>query len=452
MNLKLGVRAGLPALMLVLTLIASSPATGADATGVVPGEGGIEGGVKLAPLVAPSDRTPFALAYRIAGLGGGERYALKVRLSSTSGSFGYTWNPALSKWIYTSSSWSTQPTMTAGAEGEAAGWLMARVSRSEPATQPAAGLSLMLRREGTDTNITTPVETTLTLLPVAAGGLGLLHSPPAAALAPATSTAVVVRDSASRVVGLTLSEPNRVDDDDNGVVDDEAFGLQPSFRVSAPSLRLLSVDWPGHGTWSNQVSFGGFDLEVPRPGVPPALVLTPRPRVAVYGGRASLVAAFAPAREETVTIEASSDGRCWRTLSAGRTNENGRSSLSLVARMTLRYRAVWLGTPSLPAAISRVLVLPVVPRIASHVSPRHARPGSFVCVRGSFRPYSRGRRLKLLIAGPRLSLVRVVSLSSTAFVFRVPLKRRGLYRLRLLYEGDRGLSRRLLGLGCVRVR
>lgn len=414
------------------------------------------GGVKSAPSVIASDRHPFALAYTLGGLNPGRTYSVKTRLEGRlGGQFGSTWNARLSRWVSTASAWSLQTTITADASGAAAGWLAARAgSRSWQSVDETATLCLVTREEGAASNLMPPDTRAVSISPVAAGGLGLLHGAARSSVPTPSAMPVSARDSGGELVGLVLAEPNAVDDDDNGVVDDEGvLGLPRSFRIAVPSSRLLSLHVGDGNAFPNQVAFAGLDLAVPREGRLRALSASIRPARPLCGSWAELKATLEDSGEETLSVEMSQDGVRWVGWRAVKTDEAGYCSLSLYCRRTLRYRAVWLGTPTCPPSVTPRILLPVLPRLYARLGATSVRRNQALLVRGSFRPFRPGRVLKVLIISTRGGRwVSARRLTSTGFVYPVRIRRPGVYRIVVLFEGDGELARTCVAAGRVRVR
>jgi len=379
---------------------------------------------------------------------------MKVRLQGRDDQFGWTWNGSTRRWVSSNSSWSLQTTITANASGGARGWLTARAgSRTASASETTASLCVVLRREGTDSNVLLPETRAVVLLPFAPGGIGLLHGPVSSPLQPEAVLPVAARDSVLENVGLALAEPNEVDDDDNGIVDDELLpGSARSFRIAVPSSRLLSLQPAGGVVLSNLVAFGGVDLPVSRPDRPRAVTLNVRPQLPTYGDRAVLSGRLDGSGEETLCVDSSSDGLRWTTASYTRTSGEGFYAITASCRRTLRYRVAWLGTPTCAASVSRPILLAVTPRLSARLSKPLVRANQRFVVLGSFYPFKAGRALKILLigAGGRRTEIRR-SLSSTRFAYPIRVRRRGTYRVIVLFEGDKELARRWVQAGRLRV-
>lgn len=97
------------AVVLLMTGLAGTwrvrTARGMPPRGVAAGRAALSGGIATAPDVVACDKTPFAVAVRVAGLLPRASYSAKVKLSSARRSqFGGTWNPATRRWCAASSS------------------------------------------------------------------------------------------------------------------------------------------------------------------------------------------------------------------------------------------------------------------------------------------------------------------------------------------------------------
>lgn len=442
---------------------AAEPSVGAvkPLVGTVEPSVGAQGGVKTAPAYVPADRTPFVVLLSVRGLQPGGQYSVKVRLrSELHGSLGSTWNHASRKWVGLTAPWANQTTMTAGPEGALSGWLAARAgSKSSPAGEGTATVGLVLRSKDSGSNIEVPGEATATVASISQfGALGLIHGPVQSVGGTQSATAVVVRDSTMRVVGLTFAEPNGVDDDDDGVVDDEACPDVPGprcFRLAVPALCLLDIDGPAAVRWSNQAAFPGLDLRVPRIGRSRSLSLAARSARVGWSKRTTLDALLGGSVCETVTIEKWAGSSGWAVLARLRTDASGRARCSVVCRAGTLFRVVWLGTPSEPPAVSVKVYVGVRPLLTARLSRRWVTAGRAVVVTGAFRPATGRRKLVVGVAlrgrWRRLVVARALAVAGT-YRCRFAVRRPGAYRVWVCYAGDQALLGGSVCAGVLSVR
>lgn len=405
----------------------------------------LRGGVKEAPLLVSADHTPFAVAVSVQGLRAGERYALKVRLRSNERSqFGATWNPATRKWCSAAAPWASQTTVTPSLDGVIGCWLAARAgSKTSASEEGTAQVGVVLRQEGTALNLEAPLAATITVLtPGAAGSLGWVHGsfPDAAASEPVQ--VVLCRDSLQRIVGTALIEPNGVDDDDNGVVDDESWdGVQArhSFRLAVPAGRLISLESSGRGGWLNQAAFAGLDLRVPRAGTSLPLQLAVTPATADWMRAAYFSGRLGSSTVETVAIERSFDGRLWSSMVRSRTQSDGGFGSTLRLSRSARYRAVWLGRPDCPATLSRPVFVGVRPIISARLGSSRVRCGGTVWLCGTLRPAAVYCRLSVWLraAGCPSTKVGWVPVRKGRYSYRLKLRRPGRCSVWVRFSGDR---------------
>lgn len=422
---------------------------------------GFQGGVATVPAVVASDKTPFATAVRVSGLLPMSSYSVKVRLSSAShAQFGGTWNAATRRWCSVSAAWSSQPTVSAGPDGTLSCWLVARAgSKSTDAEESTASASVLLRAEGSSSNIEAPDCGKLTVVePRLDGGAGWLRGAAGSLGGTATVLPVLVSDAAGRLVGTALCEPNLVDDDDNGSVDDETgtvSGGSRWFRAAAPSGSLLLIRTSSSVVCRNQVVFGGEELGIPRPGIAPGLYLSTRAAIVDWSSQVELAARFEGASTETITIEQSPDNVVWRPMRAERVGTDGKVTLRTLARSFGRYRAVWLGTQTRPASVSRSISIGVMPVIRGWLSRFVVAAGGSATAAGTFRPATPNRFIYITVT--RRSDRRVVGTAKVRvvrgrFSRRLLFRRPGVFAVCAAFKGDRQLQRRTVRLGSVTVR
>lgn len=410
------------------------------------------GGLKAAPSFVAADKTPFGVSVSMQGLRPSACYAAKLRLrSSQSSQFGATWNPATRKWCAVASAWSSQPTLTAGPDGGISAWLVARAgSKSAPAPEGRTTATVILREQEATTNIDAPAEASVTVLATGDEGCaGWLHG--GGATVPGAGQPILARDEALELVGAATAEPNGVDDDDNGLVDDEAprdAAQGAWFRLAVPSRRLLEL-----AGWRNQVAFAGLDLLVPREGQAKRLSLAARPPIVRYRDLLVLGMRLDVTNEETLTVQRRDDD-VWMPLRTVAVDASAAALVSFPATRSTEYRAVWLGTATCPPSVSRRIVVPVTPRMTAKLSRRRARVGDVAHVFGRFWPAARVRPLHavLLSAGNRRRdrTIRVLARRGK-YACAIRCWRRGRWRVVVVFRGEQELAARWLDAGTITV-
>jgi len=431
-------------------------AAGAMPPGAAKGRAMISGGVTTAPAVVASDKTPFAAAVRVSGLPPGASYSVKVKLASAARSqFGGTWNPTTRRWCAASSPWSTQPTVCAGPDGILSCWLSARAgAKSSVADEGTASVSIVLRAEGSDSNIEPPDCAKTTVAgPGTGGSSGWVHGPLPAVDETSGVLPVLGKDPAGRIVGSALAEPNLVDDDDNGTVDDESSPTANgprTFRMTVLSNVLLSFIARQGTAWRNQVVFGGEDLCVPRTGSASALQISvPCTRVG-WSGRVVLTAKLLPSAPETIAVQQSPDGVVWGTVREARAGATGTIAVGTTVLGSSRFRAVWLGTRQCPAAVSGSVRVGVLPAMTGYLTRSTVRLGGGIVATGRFRPATPARRVTIIIKRRRdrrpVKSLRVPVVAGR-YRCRMVWRRAGSFIVVVVFPGDSRLLRRSVYVG-----
>lgn len=222
------------------------------------------GGPDEYPSVVANDHTAFAVHLATVGtnpdetgLAASTQYRVKVRFSpsptpSSTLNRGFVWNPSSGLWAQErvgGSDWSAQPTVTTNANGQIsgnAGWLYAKFGDTSKSgtyyllisLQPATGGG-----SGTTMNPLDPPAVTVVSMP--AGGFWVHDGEATGATGgrrvEASAGAV---PGVSPFLSLQKVEPNTVDDDADGVVDNEIYGVNTpagGFRVAVPTATALNA-------------------------------------------------------------------------------------------------------------------------------------------------------------------------------------------------------------------
>jgi len=228
------------------------------------------GGMDIYPLNVAAEGTPFAVHVYISGLTAGN-YWVKGYFMPASGSnyWGKEWSFSNNIWFTAdAASWNdTLPKFTADGSGVIQGYIYLK---NDPTDSGYGGprsyrLRIVIRREGTtnNDNPASPPYVTIMNMTSGTGNGGWFHNDTATGYA--GSSLVRVLDG-SNLAGFVLTEPNGVDDDNNGTVDDENYGPSGNtgdFRVAVPSGMNLNVTIDGTAFANNESVTAGQDKGIP---------------------------------------------------------------------------------------------------------------------------------------------------------------------------------------------
>lgn len=240
------IRMGLATALAALALAAFAPAVALAASS------SFTGGPDQYAADMLNDHTPVAVHFSAdasGGLAANTTYYLKVRFTvgtSPSGSTnrGFTWNPATQRWVQERESWTLFPTVStdaSGAIGSSSGWVFAKFGDDTKSGQYHVLISLS--PTGVSDTFNGSFVPTITVLNAHTNG-SWVHN--GVATGKAASKRAAISDAASTTVfALQKTEAQLVDDDSDGVVDDEDFGpagATGDFWMGVPSLTALGVN------------------------------------------------------------------------------------------------------------------------------------------------------------------------------------------------------------------
>ncbi len=181
------------------------------------------------------------------GLEGGTTYRVKVRLSpnptpSNVENRGWTWNPTTGLWVQErDQDWSRFPTVTTDADGQVTDtWTFFKFGDDTRSGTYYLLISLNKEQGATFNNSTPPAVTVIDMKTAGAW----VHNGVATGASAGKRAEAVSTLSASTVFSLSRMEANSVDDDSNGVVDDEDYGpagATGDYRLALPRAQAASI-------------------------------------------------------------------------------------------------------------------------------------------------------------------------------------------------------------------
>lgn len=247
-------------------------------------------------LYVPNDHTPQAIRFSASGLTPNTDYEVKIRLSpnpapSGNQNRGFTWNPTTGKWAQNRGPlWGEGnfPIATTDASGNIvqSPWMYYKFANENDSGTYYIIVTLNSGGDGTAQNaVTKPTVTVLDMdsngakVHAGANSATTIQDARRAVVAPSSST-----NGTSTVWSMVRSEANGVDDDSNGAVDDEDYGLPGSmgdYLMAAPASQTVDV-WVQTNRRVNDGVMGGADqdiafgaADVTAPTAPSGLMATP---------------------------------------------------------------------------------------------------------------------------------------------------------------------------------
>jgi|GEM_PF-1528557 len=182
------------------------------------------------PRYVPNDHTPFALRFTVADgeLAANTQYYLKIRLTvdetpSGATNRGFTWNPVTSHWVQEREPWTEFPQVTTNENGGIAqsDWMFAKFGDTR--VTGTRHILISLAQSGTADTFNCLAPPTVTLLDMTYDG-AWVHNGLTTGKGDVRRVAVAESGETTPALALTRSEINTVDDDSDGVVDDEDHG------------------------------------------------------------------------------------------------------------------------------------------------------------------------------------------------------------------------------------
>ena len=217
------------AALLAVALIAG----GVTAVPVYAQAGTFAGGAIDAPQYILNDHTAFGFRWGtsgdITGLEASADYYVKVRFTvdlapSPSTNRGFTWNPAQERWVQQSEAWTEFPVVTTDADGKIAEPLWAYAKFGDENTTGTYYVHVSLQKVGSASTLNSEAPPQSTVIDAATQG-GWVHNGIAIGDA---NTRVAIRDEDAatdddppRPLALGKTEVNSLDDDGDGVMDNE---------------------------------------------------------------------------------------------------------------------------------------------------------------------------------------------------------------------------------------
>lgn len=240
------VRAAMALAIAMPSLIAPTPAVAAGSY--------VGGAAPDSAVVIPNDHTPIAVRYSASGLAPNTRYRLKVRLSPAPEPMniqnrGWTWNPETRQWVQEREQDKDRfPAVTADASGRIDNaWAYYKFGDEAKSGTYYLLISLN-QQQGATYNGAQPLQ--LTVIDMKTQG-ARLHNGTATGLGADTRVSVITQPSnlfsasaETTVVMRTRTEPNRVDDDGDGRVDNEnrgPAGAVGDYLLTAPVNARVDV-------------------------------------------------------------------------------------------------------------------------------------------------------------------------------------------------------------------
>jgi hypothetical protein len=232
------------------------------------------GGADQWPAYVPSDHTPVAVHFSAeasGGLAANTLYNVKVRYTvgtspSPTTNRGFTWNPITFEWVQERDvrGWTAFPSVTTDASGaisSSSGWVFAKFGDDTQSGQYHLMISLSASGGATFNSSILP---TVTVLDSRVGG-SWVHNGLATGK-PASKRAAITDAASSTVLSLSKTEAQGVDDDSNGIVDDEDWGPAGStgdFHMSVPASTGIGVNL-NQAVWAPATGFvsGPADVDL----------------------------------------------------------------------------------------------------------------------------------------------------------------------------------------------
>jgi chitodextrinase len=250
------------------------------------------GGADDYPLFVANDYTASAIHFTASGLTPSTAYYVKVRFAVGPGpsgttNRGWTWNPTSGLWVQERDDWTVFPQVTtdgAGAIGASVGWVYAVFGDTTKTGTYYILVSLSTGTAGETLNGT--LEAPTTVMDMTASG-AWVHNGVATGVAAAKRAEADDAADSAKVLALSKTETNGVDDDGNGVVDDEDYGPAGStgdFRFAVPLAHAFSIALGSKTPWApaQNVTLAAPDVDIALgaadqtpPSAPTGLAATP---------------------------------------------------------------------------------------------------------------------------------------------------------------------------------
>lgn len=296
------------ALALVLSLTVGPAAASAAVT---PAASSVfTGGPDQAPVYMLNDHTPVAIHFTApaGALAGSTAYYLKVRLTvgtSPSGTTnrGYTWNPTTNSWAQERDAWTSFPQIVTAADGSISsttGWTYAKFG--DDTKSGTYHIMISLSDTGQASTFNSSIVPVVTVLDPRTSA-SWVHNGRLTNASYANKNARVTDDASTTVLSLQKAEANLLDDDSNGIVDDEDYGPAGSagdFRMGVPTATQIRVNL-NQANWAPAVGFvtGAADVDLAVGSLTDTSAPTATGTLTGTSGDATASIAWTPATDNT---------------------------------------------------------------------------------------------------------------------------------------------------------
>ncbi len=227
------------------------------------------GGASETPAVILNDHTPYLIHFASeasSGLLPSTTYYVKVRITvgtapSGATNRGFTWNPSTHAWLQERESWTNYPQITTDVLG-AIPPSTAFVKFGEESKTGTYHVLVSLSQTGLSSTYNASVAPTITVVDPRTSG-SWVHNGVATGAGAAASVRVTDA-SAATIHAAQMTEAQSVDDNANGVVDDEDYGPPGSagdFRVGVPATSSISV-YLGGAVWAPAADYSAGPADV----------------------------------------------------------------------------------------------------------------------------------------------------------------------------------------------
>jgi hypothetical protein len=259
-----------PALLLTPVLVAAILLVAAP---VAFAAGSYSGGADDYPLFVANDYTVSSVHFSASGLPADTTYYVKVRFAVGPGpsgttNRGWTWNAGGGQWAQERDDWTAFPQVTTDATGSITssnGWVYTAFGDTTKSGTYYILVSLSTGGAGETLNGT--LEAPVTVMDMTTSG-AWVHDGVATGIAAAKRAEADDAAEANTVLALQKTEANGVDDDGNGVVDDEDYGPAGNigdFRFAVPVSQAFSIALGSHAPWideSQNVTLSTPDVDI----------------------------------------------------------------------------------------------------------------------------------------------------------------------------------------------
>ena len=252
--------------------------------------GQFTGGAYDVPMYVPNDHTPIAFRFEVTGgLAADTDYYMKVRFTTVPTTpwesamhRGFTWNPDTQKWVQERDAWIDYPIVTTDGAGKIPKtWAWCKFGDEN--VSGTRYLVVSLSAAGADDTFNAGSAPALTVLDMETQG-SWIHNGAATGIQAEKRAEATQDDNDTIVFALSKTEGNTIDDDSNGVVDDEDYGPGDpgDYRLAVPAATSVDVylnrNTPGgtlqdfvSGPADTDLAGGAVETVAPsRPGSPKA--------------------------------------------------------------------------------------------------------------------------------------------------------------------------------------